>query len=77
MLAKHHLHHGRVDEALACLDNDKDLYVRPEEKDELLTGYKFKWNVKKNIKIPQTFVNTYKANEKIIDKNNFREFVII
>ena len=48
-----------------------------EEKNGELTGFEFKWNARKNTKLPITFMNAYKANEKIIDKNNFRDFVIL
>ncbi len=48
-----------------------------EEKAGILTGYEFKWNAKKNIKLPKTFTETYQANTNIIDRKNFREFVII
>jgi len=42
-----------------------------------LTGYEFKWNVKQKVRLPKTFIETYKAEQKIIDRNNFREFVVI
>ncbi len=48
-----------------------------EEKAGKLSGYEFKWNAKQKIKLPKTFIETYKAEEKVIDKTNFREFVII
>jgi len=47
-----------------------------EEKAGKLFGYEFKWKSKK-IKLPKTFIKTYNAETRIIDKNNFREFVII
>jgi len=47
-----------------------------EEKDGKIYGYEFKWKAKK-VKLPKTFTKTYKAETKIIDRNNFREFVII
>jgi uncharacterized protein len=40
-------------------------------------GFEFKWNSKKKQKLPKTFTETYHAESKIIDKNNFREFVVI
>lgn len=40
-------------------------------------GYEFKWINNKNAKLPKTFVDNYNAENKIIDKNNFREFVKI
>ena len=40
-------------------------------------GYEFKWKKKKNSKFPKTFTETYGAESNVIDKENFREFVII
>jgi predicted AAA+ superfamily ATPase len=48
-----------------------------EEKDGKIFGFEFKWKSKPKIKLPETFVKTYNAETKIIDRNNFREFVII
>ena len=48
-----------------------------EEKDGIITGFEFKWNAKKNVKLPKTFVEAYNSKEQIIDKTNFREFVVI
>lgn len=48
-----------------------------EENGGKVTGYEFKWNKKKTIKLPKTFVESYNAESKVIDKENFREFVII
>jgi len=45
--------------------------------DGKITGFEFKWKTKKNTKLPKTFTHTYKANEIIVDKNNFRDFVWI
>lgn len=43
-----------------------------------ISGFEFKWfNKKKNQKLPKTFTETYHADAKIIDKENFREFVIM
>jgi predicted AAA+ superfamily ATPase len=39
-------------------------------------GYEFKWNKKKNQKLPKTFTESYQAKSEIIDKTNFREFVV-
>ncbi len=46
-----------------------------EEKEGLITGFEFKWNAKKKIKLPKTFVNEYDAKEVIIDRGNFRNFI--
>lgn len=40
-------------------------------------GFEFKWKKKNNRKLPKTFTEAYRAETKIIDKENFREFVII
>ena len=48
-----------------------------EEKDGKVTGYEFKWKAKQKTRLPRTFVETYKSKEQIIDKTNFREFVVI
>ena len=46
-----------------------------EEVDGIITGFEFKWNAKKKIRLPKTFVNEYNANEELINRNNFRKFV--
>jgi len=48
-----------------------------EENAGVITGYEFKWKARENIKLPKTFTEAYHANTKIIDRMNFREFVII
>jgi len=47
-----------------------------EEKDGNIRGYEIKWNSKKS-KIPLTFTETYHAEGLVIDRSNFREFVVI
>lgn len=47
-----------------------------EETNGQLTAYEFKWNSKGKAKIPLSFINQYNAIGKIIDKENFREFVM-
>ena len=39
--------------------------------------WKFKWKTKAKLKLPETFTKTYNAETKIIDRKNFREFVVI
>lgn len=46
-----------------------------EEVDGIITGFEFKWNSKKKIRLPKTFVNEYNAIEELINRNNFRKFV--
>jgi len=48
-----------------------------EEKSGEIFGYEFKWNKRRNSKLPKTFTETYNAKSSVIDKNNFREFVLI
>lgn len=48
-----------------------------EDKDGLITGFEFKWNAKKKVKLPKTFTQQYNAKEIVIDKSNFRSFVKI
>ncbi len=48
-----------------------------EEKDGKIYGFEFKWKLKSKIKLPETFIKTYNAESKVIDRSNFREFVIV
>ena len=48
-----------------------------EEKEGVITGYEFKWKAKKNERLPVTFINAYNAKTEIVDRDNFRKFVII
>lgn len=48
-----------------------------EEINQKIYGYEFKWNPKKKVKLPKTFVEKYEAEEALINKENFRGFVII
>ena len=54
-----------------------------EEKDGKIYGFEFKWKTpalqsgrKSKIKLPETFTKTYNAETKIVDRKNFREFVL-
>ena len=40
-------------------------------------GYEFKWSDTKAKKLPKTFTEAYKSENKIITRKNFRDFVII
>lgn len=40
-------------------------------------GFEFKWNKKKSTKLPKTFIESYNAESKVIDQENFRDFVVI
>lgn len=48
-----------------------------EEVNGTFYGYEFKWNERKKIKFPLTFTKNYNAQNLGINKNNFREFVIL
>lgn len=48
-----------------------------EENSGRISGFEFKWNKKTTTKLPKTFTETYKAESTVIDKNNFRDFVIL
>ncbi len=48
-----------------------------EENSGKIYGYEFKWNNKKKVRLPKTFIEAYNAESKVIDRKNFREFVII
>ncbi len=47
-----------------------------EDKDGQVTGFEFKWK-KRNCGFPQTFIDAYKANGFVVDRDNFRDFVKI
>lgn len=38
-------------------------------------GYEFKWNPKANVRVPNSFIESYKADFKVITTDNFREFI--
>jgi len=42
-----------------------------------LAAYEFKWNPKSKAKFSKTFLNSYDAESKLINRDNFREFVVI
>lgn len=48
-----------------------------EEKEGKIYGFEFKWQKKEGQRLPKTFTEMYNADAKIIDRNNFREFVVI
>lgn len=48
-----------------------------EERDGLLWGFEFKWNTRKKVKAPPSFINTYpNAQFKCITPENILEFVV-
>lgn len=42
-----------------------------------ISGFEFKWLNRGTNQLPATFTNKYHASEQVIDRSNFREFVII
>ncbi len=46
-----------------------------EEIDGRITAYEFKWKSKKKIKFPQKFIDAYQAQVKVIDTDNYYEFI--
>jgi predicted AAA+ superfamily ATPase len=48
-----------------------------EEKEGKIYGFEFKWKKGAKTRLPATFTKTYNAETKVIDRTNFREFVII
>lgn len=42
-----------------------------------MSAYEFKWNSRANAKFSKTFLNAYEAETKIINQDNFRDFVIL
>jgi len=48
-----------------------------EEVEGKIFGYEFKWQNKKSVKLPKTFTEAYNSENKVVDRENFRDFVII
>ena len=48
-----------------------------EEKNGKFLGYEFKWNERRKVKFPKTFTEAYNANNLIINRANFRDFILI
>ncbi|MDP3451465.1 MAG: ATP-binding protein [Bacteroidales bacterium] len=46
-----------------------------EEVGDKIFGYEFKWQSKKSIKLPKTFTQAYNSENKVVDRDNFRDFV--
>ena len=47
-----------------------------EERNGDIAAFEFKWNSRGKAKIPSAFMKTYAATGTVIDKENFREFVM-
>ncbi len=48
-----------------------------EENGGKIFGYEFKWNKKISARLSRTFTDVYGSEGKVIDRSNFREFVIM
>ncbi len=48
-----------------------------EDRAGQLSAFEFKWNSKGKNKIPKSFIENYNAQAKTIDRENFREFVMM
>jgi len=48
-----------------------------EERNGQLVAFEFKWKKKNSDKIPASFLEKYNATGTIIDKDNFRDFVLL
>ena len=42
-----------------------------EERSQRVYGFEFNWNPKKRGRLPKTFIDKYKAEGKVINKDNF------
>jgi predicted AAA+ superfamily ATPase len=47
-----------------------------EERNQQVSGYEFKWKDNGNVRFPEKFVQGYSARTKVIDRENFRDFVM-
>jgi predicted AAA+ superfamily ATPase len=48
-----------------------------EEKAGKITGFEFKWSPRKKVKLPTTFTDAYNADQQVVTRDNFREFVVV
>jgi hypothetical protein len=48
-----------------------------EEISQELQAFEFKWNPAKKAKISKTFINNYNTNTFFVNRNNFRDFVVM
>jgi hypothetical protein len=48
-----------------------------EENAGFVTGFEFKWQKRIKMDLPKAFINAYNANTMVIDRSNFRDFVVI
>lgn len=48
-----------------------------EEKNGKIFAFEFKWKTTAQTKLPKTFLKAYSPITKIVDRNNFREFIVL
>lgn len=48
-----------------------------EESEGAISGFEFKWQMNKRVRLPKTFINAYEADSMIVDRSNFRDFVYL
>ncbi len=48
-----------------------------EEDADTISGYELKWSRRQNSKLPKTFTEAYSARGAVIDRENFREFIML
>ncbi|RRO15939.1 ATP-binding protein [Flavobacteriaceae bacterium 14752] len=48
-----------------------------EEINQKLQAFEFKWNPNRKAKISKTFINNYNTDMFVVNRNNFREFIIL
>lgn len=46
-----------------------------EEEGGRIRGFEFKWNPKKQVRVPSEFVNTYGAEYRVVNNANYRQFL--
>jgi len=48
-----------------------------EEKDGILHAFEFKWNERRNAKLPNSFAETYPNHEfKVVNRTNYMEYIV-
>jgi uncharacterized protein len=48
-----------------------------EDEGGKVAGFEFRWHNRKGYRTPKSFTDAYQSEVKLIDRNNFREFVVI
>ncbi|MDR2205636.1 MAG: ATP-binding protein [Flavobacteriaceae bacterium] len=78
-----------ISERLKKINNEllltKSFFWRTRQQQEIdyiedfngkIFGYEIKWGSNSKLKIPKTFTNSYNSDIRLINQNNFRDFVI-